>query len=75
MLKKLPSNKVNITKNVLFFFRDVQLITVLLLIHDSEVRLSKIVSEISIFDSVLFLLKFKFFSNYLTLKRYNFFQS
>ena len=57
MLKKLPSNKVNITKNVLFFFRDVQLITVLLLIRDSEVRLSKIVCEISIFDSVLFFIK------------------
>ena len=35
MLKKIPSDKINGTKNILFFFRKLQLITVLLLICDS----------------------------------------
>ena len=34
MLKKIPSEKINGTKNALFFFRELQLITVLLLICD-----------------------------------------
>ena len=33
--KKFPSDKTNGTKNTLFFFRELQLITVLLLICDS----------------------------------------
>ena len=33
MLKKFPSDKINVTKNALFF-RELQLVTVLLLIHD-----------------------------------------
>ena len=35
MLKKFPSNKIKCTKNVFFFFRELQLITVLLLTCDS----------------------------------------
>ena len=35
MLKKLPSDKINVTKNALYFFYELQLITVLLLIRDS----------------------------------------
>ena len=34
MLKKLPLDKVNLTKNALFFFHELQLITVLLSIHN-----------------------------------------
>ena len=32
MFKKVPSDKINRTKNVSFFFRELQLITILLLI-------------------------------------------
>ena len=35
MLKKFPSDKINGTKNASFFFRKLQLITVLLLMYDS----------------------------------------
>ena len=35
MLKKFPSNKVNVT-TLLFFYRDLQLITILLLIPNSN---------------------------------------
>ena len=35
MLKKFPSDKINGTKNALFFFRELQLITVLLSIRNS----------------------------------------
>ena len=35
MLKKFPSGKIKDTKNAPFFFRELQLITVLLLICDS----------------------------------------
>ena len=38
MLKIFPSDKINGTKNALFFFREHQLITVLLLICDSYMR-------------------------------------
>ena len=37
MLKKLPLNKISGTKNASFFFREVQLITVLLLISESYI--------------------------------------
>ena len=50
MLKKFPSDKINGTRHALFFFRDLQLITVLLLIRDSYmsgiIRLSKTVCGI-----------------------------
>ena len=39
MFKKFPSDKINGTKNALFFFRDLQLNTVLLLICGSYMRL------------------------------------
>ena len=35
MLKKFPSDKINVTKNALFFFRELQLITVILSIRNS----------------------------------------
>ena len=35
MLKKFPLDRINGTKNALIFFRELQLITVLLLICDS----------------------------------------
>ena len=35
MLKKFPSDKINVTKNAPFFFRELQLITVLHLIRNS----------------------------------------
>ena len=35
MLKKLPSDKINVPKNALFFFRKLKLITVLLLIRNT----------------------------------------
>ena len=66
MLKNFPSDKVNGTKNVLFFFRELQLITVLLLICDSYMSWStrffslKLYVGFPIFDSFSFLLKFIF---------------
>ena len=63
ILQKLPSDKINGIKNVLFFFRQLQLITALLLF---EIRLWAeaqglslyIYVGFSIFNSVSFLLKF-----------------
>ena len=69
MLKKFPSDKINGSKNVLFFFRELQLITVLLLICHSYMSWStrfvslKLCVGFSIFDSVSFLLKFIFLFN------------
>ena len=67
MLKNFPSDKINDTKNTLsFFFRELQLITVLLLICDSYMSWStrfvplKLCVEFSVFHSVSFLLKFIF---------------
>ena len=59
MFKKIPSDKINCTKNALFFFRELQIITVLLLICDSY----KLLYIFSIFDSVAFLLEFVFSFN------------
>ena len=59
MMQKMPS----------FFFRELQLITVLLLIFDSYMGRSKsfvslkLCVRFSIFDSLLFLLKFMFLFN------------
>ena len=58
MLKKFPSNKISSTKNAIFFFCELQLITVLLLICDSYMSWStrfvslKLCVEFSIYDSV-----------------------
>ena len=68
-LKKFPSGKINGTNNALFFFGELQLITVLLLNCDSYMNWSsrfvplKVCVEFSIFDSVWFLLKFIFLFN------------
>ena len=69
MLKKFPSGKINGTKSALFFLSRAPT-------HDSftfnlrflyelkhKVRLSKMCGGFSIFDSVLFLLKFIFLFN------------
>ena len=84
-LKKFPSDKTNVTKNALFFFRGPQLITVLLSIRKYYTSWStsffslKLCVGFSIFDSVLFLLNFKFFStesmDSMTLKHHNSFQN
>ena len=64
MLKKIAPDKTNGTKNAIYFFREPQLITVLLLICDSFTSWStrfvslKVCVGFSIFDSVSFLLKF-----------------
>ena len=69
MLKKLPLDKVNVTKNALFFFNELQLITVLLSIHNFYRRWGtrfislKLCVGFSIFDSVSFFLKFIFLFN------------
>ena len=92
MLKKFPSDKINGTKNVFFFFfRELQLTTVfLLLIRDSYMSWSsKFISlkacvGFSTFDFVSFLLKLiflfnknttKFFCSTKTFKSYNPFQN
>ena len=84
MLKKFPSIKINSTKNPLIFFRELQVITVLLLVSDSYMSWStrfvslNMCEGFSIFDSVLYSLKFIFlFKNLdsLTLKRHNSFQN
>ena len=75
MLVKVSSDKMNGTKMPQFFYRKLQLVIVLLLIHDSYMSwvarfvYSKLSMGFSIFDSVLFLLKFIFFFN----KRYGLF--
>ena len=69
ILKKMPSGKVNGTKNGPFFFCKLHLITVLILICDSYIGWStsfvslKMWVEFSIFDSISFLLKFIFLFN------------
>ena len=69
MLKRSPSDKINVTKNALFFFRELQLITVLLLIRDSYISYNirfvslKVFLGFSISDSVSFSLKFIFLPN------------
>ena len=85
MLKKNFSDKINVTKNALFPFRELQLITLLLLTCNSYTSSSKrfislkLCVRFSIFDSVSFLLLFIFFSTKsmgsLTLKRHNSFQN
>ena len=85
MLKKKNSDKINVTKSALFPFRELQLITLLLLICNSYTSSSKrfislkLCVRFSIFDSVSFLLLFIFFSTKsmgsLTLKRHNSFQN
>ena len=82
VLKKFPSDKINGAKND-FFFRELILIAVLLLICDSHISGStkfvslKLSVEFSIFDSVSFLLKFIFSFNKMhgLLKRHNSFQN
>ena len=69
MLQKFSSDKINRTENALFFFHDLQFITVLLLICDSYMSWStrfvsvKLCLGFSIFDSVSFLLKLIFLFN------------
>ena len=69
ILKKNPLDKINCTKKPYLFFREVQLITVLLLICDSYMTWStRFVSlrlrvRFSIFDSIPFLLQFIFLFN------------
>ena len=69
ILQKSPSEKINVTKNPLFFFRELQLITILLLIRNSYTSRStwfislKQCVGFSITESVLFLLKFTFLFN------------
>ena len=69
ILKRFLSDKINGTKMPSFFFRKPRLITVLLLICYSYVSWStrfvslKLRVQFSIFDSVLFLLKFIFWFN------------
>ena len=55
MLKKFSSDKVNVTKNALFFLS-------LLISAEAKVHLSKSVCGIFLFDSVSLLLKFIFCS-------------
>ena len=69
MFKKISPDKMNITKMHSFFFRELQLITVLLLIRDSYMSWSKsfvslkVCVVFSISYSVSFLLKFIFCFN------------
>ena len=69
MLKKVPQDKINVTKNAIFILHEFQLIKVLLLICDSYMSWStrsvslKPCVEFPIFDSVLFLSKFIFLFN------------
>ena len=64
VLKKFPLDKISSTKNTLSFFRELQRITVLLLISNSYMSWSarfvtlKLCAGFSITDSVPFLLKF-----------------
>ena len=64
VLKKFPLDKISSTKNTLSFFRELQRITVLLLISNSYMSWSarfvtlKLCARFSITDSVPFLLKF-----------------
>ena len=64
VLKKSPLDKISSTKNTLSFFRELQRITVLLLISNSYMSWSarfvtlKLFAGFSITDSVPFLLKF-----------------
>ena len=65
ILRRFPSEKIKVTKKCpLFFFHKLQLITALLLIHDSYTSWStrfislKLCVAFSIFDFVWFLLKF-----------------
>ena len=88
MLKKIPSDKIDGTKNALFVFPKLQLIIVLLLICYSYMNWStwfvslKLCVRPSIFDSVPFLLKITFLLNkmyglfvFKSLKRHHSFQS
>ena len=85
MLNKFPWAKINVTKNELFFFRKLELIIVLLLIHNSYTSLStrfislNLCVGFSIFESVSFLLYLYFCStkstDSLTLKCHKSFQS
>ena len=66
MLKKIPSDKISSTKNVYFFFRELQFITVLLLIYNFYMSRNTSSASLNLclafsdFDSVLFWLKFIF---------------
>ena len=68
-LKKFHSDKINDTKNALFFFRKIQLVTGLLSFRNSYTSWStwfislKLCVGFSIFESVLFLLNFTFLFN------------
>ena len=69
MLQRFPLEKINSAKMLCFLFRELQLIIVLLLICDAYMSWStwfispKLWVGFSIFDSVLFLLKFTLFFN------------
>ena len=68
-LKKFPSDKINVTKNALIFFRELQLISVFLLNCDFYMSLNirfgslKLCVGFSTFNSVPFLSKFIFLFN------------
>ena len=63
VLKNFPSDKIDVTKNTFFFFRELQFITVLLFIRDSLWAEAQGSVRFSIFDSVSFLSKFIFLFN------------
>ena len=66
MLKKFPFGNINVTKNILFFFRYLQLITFnSRFLHELKTRFIslKLFVELSIFDSVSFSSKFIFLFN------------
>ena len=77
MLRNFSSDKINCAKMLSFFFCELQLIIVLLLICDSSMSWStrfvslKLCVGFSIFDSVSFLLKFIFLFNKKKWKRQN----
>ena len=70
MIKEFPSDKINVTKYALFFlFRELQLITVLLLICDSYVNLKR---KVHLSKSLFGIFHFRF--RLVLIKVYNFVQ-
>ena len=82
ILQKLPSDNTNGTKNALFFFRELQLITLLFLICDSSMGWSTMFVSLKLCGIFNFRFHFVFVKVYIfvqqnewTLKRHNFFQN
>ena len=79
MLKKFPSDKINGTKKALFFFCELQLITVLLLICDFYMSLSARFVSVKLCVGFSFSITLYFWSSksmyFLNLKRHNSFQN